>query len=129
MTSRCEATNLPVCQISGSINNMIAPIINKKRWYTLSYCERMGHIGSEIARARVFEDRKDLEYRNRSLERALGLIDITIEGLSIDERRLELYYLRKLVADRYTNASIYNVSLKDLDDCFLDFALVARKDK
>ena len=33
-------------------------MINEERWFKFSYCEQMGHIGSEITRARAWEDKK-----------------------------------------------------------------------
>ena len=89
----------------------------------------MGHIGSEITRARVWEDKKDLMSRNRALERALELIDITKDDSRLYKRRRELCYLRELLADKYINADIYGGSLKDLEKYCLDFALVANKNK
>src|SRR5258708_1321620 len=104
-------------------------MINKERWYTLSFYEQMGHIGSEIARARVWEDRKDKVSRNNALERALELIDITKDDSRLYGRCKELCYLRELLADKYIDAAIYGSSLKDLEKYCLDFALVANKNK
>lgn len=104
-------------------------MIDKERWYTLSYCEQMGHIGSEIARARIWEDRKDNVSRNNALERALELIDITKDDSRLYRRRKELCYLREMLADKYIDAAIYNTSLKDLEKYCLDFALVANKNR
>jgi len=96
-------------------------LINKERWYKLSYCEQMGHIGSEIARARIWEDKNDWQSRNRALERALELIDITKDDSRLYKRRRELCYLHEIVADKYIDAAIYNTSLKDLEKYCLDF--------
>ena len=89
----------------------------------------MGHIGSEITRARVWEDKKDLMSRNRALERALELIDITKDDSRLYKRRRELCYLREIVADKYIDAATYNDSLQSLEKYCLDFALVANKNK
>ena len=104
-------------------------MINTQRWYKFSYCEQMGHIGSEIARARVWEDKNDVASRNKALERALELIDITKDDSRLYKRRKELCYFREMVADKYIDAAVYNTSLKDLEKYCLDFALVANKNK
>jgi hypothetical protein len=104
-------------------------MINVERWYKFSLCEQMGHIGSEITRARVWEDKNDSQSRNKALERAFELIDTTKDDARLYKRRRELCYLREILADKYINAAVYSVSLKDLEEYCLDFALVANKNK
>ena len=104
-------------------------MINEERWFKFSLCEQMGHIGSEISRASVWENKHDLKSRNNALERALELIDVTKDDSRLYKRRRELCLLREMVADKYIDAAIYNTSLKDLEKYCLDFALVANKNK
>lgn len=104
-------------------------MINEERWFKFSLCEQMGHIGSEIARARIWEDKHDLKSRNHALERAFELIDTTKDDSRLYKRRRELCYLRELLADKYINAAVYSTSLKDLEKYCLDFALVANKNR
>ena len=104
-------------------------MINQERWFKFTLCEQMGHIGCEITRARIWEDKNDVESRNRALERAFDLIDSTKDDARLYKRRKELCYLRELLADKYIDAVVYNVSLKDLEKYCLDFALVANKNK
>jgi len=104
-------------------------MINEERWFKFSLCEQMGHIGSEITRARIWEDKKDLVSRNNALERALELIDVTKDDSRLYKRRRELCYLHEIVADKYINTEVYDTSLKDLEKYCLDFALVANKNR
>ena len=104
-------------------------MIYGERWFKFSLCEQMGHIGSEITRARIWEDKHDLKSRNKALERALELIDTTKDDSRLYKRRRELCYLREVLADKYIDAAVYNVSLKDLEKYCLDFALAANKNK
>ena len=76
----------------------------------------------------MWEDKKDLETRNRCLERAIELIDITKEDSKNYIKLQELDYIRKIIADRYISR-VYNTSLNDLEKYCLDFALVANKNK
>ena len=102
-------------------------MINQERWFKFDLCEQMGHIGSEIARARVWDDQHESISRNKCLERALELIDITKDDQRLYKRRRELCYLREVVADHYGDTSIFSISLKDLEHYCFDFALIARK--
>ncbi len=104
-------------------------MINQERWFKFSYCEQMGHIGSEITRARIWEDKGDLISRDKCLERALELIDVTKDDSRLLKRRKELCILRELVADKYIHETTYNVSLTELDQYCEEFALINRKDK
>ena len=104
-------------------------MINEERWFKFSLCEQMGHIGSEIARARIWEDKNDLKSRNQALARALELIDTTKDDPRLYKRRRELCYLHEVLADKYIDAAIYNISLKDLEKYCLDFALIASQNR
>ena len=104
-------------------------MINEARWFKFSLCEQMGHIGSEISRARIWEDKNDRESRNHALARALELIDTTKDDSRLYKRRRELCYLHEMLADKYIDAAVFNTSLKDLEGYCLDFALVANKNK
>ena len=104
-------------------------MINEQRWFNFSLCEQMGHIGSEIARARIWDNKHDNATSHRCLERALEMIDLTKNDGRLYKRRREICYLRECVADKYINANIYDVSLASLEKYCLEFALVARKDK
>jgi hypothetical protein len=42
-------------------------MINEERWFKFSLCEQMGHIGSEIDSARIWEYKNEWKYRNKDL--------------------------------------------------------------
>ena len=87
--------------------------MNLERWRSLSLKEQIGHITSEIVRASVWEERGDLSSRNGALERALELIDLTLECYS-QSRRRELARLREVVAHCLVQSDRYPVTLSDL---------------
>ena len=97
------------------------------RWSGFSFFEQMGHIGSEIARARIWNDKNDFVTRNRCLERAFDLIDLTRQDTRWRFRLKEICRLRELLADHYTNRHDYQVPLTDLEHYCTEFALVARR--
>ncbi len=98
-----------------------------ERWSNFSFCEQMGHIGSEIARARIWNDKNDAITRNRSIERAFDLIDLTMKDQRWKNRLKEICRLREFLADHYAGTRYYQVSLAGLEQYCTEFALVARR--
>lgn len=96
------------------------------RWRELTLAERLGNIGSELARARAAEERGDKERRNRSLERAIELADLTLGCEDRERRRLELGQLRNALAAIRAGADA-GASLANLERYCLPFAVLARK--
>ena len=88
--------------------------MNEDRWRAFTWREKMGHIASEMSRAKHWEERGDAESRARALERALGMIDVTLQCYR-DARRREISRLRELTAHCLTNSKAYDVSLDDLE--------------
>lgn len=88
--------------------------------------EQIGNIGSEITRARVWEEKGDSASRDRALERALVLINLAIGSQSNSARLSELTRLRELVSSMIIGSSDYLLSLRQLEEYCLPFALAAR---
>lgn len=97
------------------------------KWQKLSFVEQVGNIGSEISRARHWETLGDWDIREKSLERALELIDLTLTDKRWQSRLKELTRFREVLCDLIIGARIYDISLKNLEDFCLNFALLARK--
>lgn len=95
-----------------------------ERWKLLSLAERISHLGSEITRARSWEEKADRVQRDRALERALELIDTT---LALTPATRELVIMRDVVTDMRNNTGYYTCSLTFLEEYCLPFALLARK--
>lgn len=98
-----------------------------KRWQGFSLAEQLGNIGSEISRARHWEESLDYINREKALERALELLDLTVADKRWQSRLRELTRLREIIDDLIAKTKIYNISLKDLEKFCLGFAMVARK--
>ena len=91
--------------------------MNLERWYRFNFDEQMGHIGSEIGRAKIWENRNVKELRNSSLKQALELIDITKDDIKLNnEQRKKLYYVKEIVEDKLIDVNVCNVSLEQLDE-------------
>lgn len=99
--------------------------LNLEQWRQLSFEYQLGNIGSEITRARIWDEKGDNEQRNRALERALELIDLTLQ----DTQAGEIKILRDVVQDKLAMKNAYDCPLDTLENYFLPFALLARDKK
>lgn len=95
------------------------------RWETLSLCQQLGNVGSEVSRAAKWRD------RNRSLSdaafvRALELLDLTLADPRWKGRRKELARARELLCDAWLGGSAYGSDLAAMDRYFYPFAVRAR---
>ena len=95
------------------------------RWRCLTLAEQMGNVGSEVSRALRWQGR-DQALFERAMERALELLDLTIEDPRWRSRLKELVRARELLCDAFFGGNEYGSSLEDLNRYFFQFALSAR---
>jgi len=75
--------------------------LSADRWRALSFYDQMANIGSEVFRAMSWRP-KNAEYSRLALERALELLDLTLETSAGSPPRLkELTRLREVLADYF----------------------------
>jgi len=97
-------------------------MVDRQKWYSFSLAAQMGHIGSEISRARGWEEKNRPGPRQNSLNRALDLIDLTLEDPRHQNRRLnELARFREVVCDWYGRKKIYDISPEQLERYCMSF--------
>lgn len=102
--------------------------MNLERWSQLSFAQQMGNIGSEIARAKHWNEHLDEPSKKKALERALELTDLTIELSKGSFNKLrELTRLREVLADWYSNLKHYTVSYQNIQDYCTQFILLKQK--
>lgn len=101
------------------------PTLVAGRWKTLTFCERMGNVGSEISRA---AKAPTAERRERAVERALELLDLTI-ALEHGCRQRELLRVRELIGDALYGGALYGTTFESLMPYFDAFAIVARRER
>lgn len=101
--------------------------MTEKYWQKLSLAEQLGNIGSEISRARYWDELNDSVSRRKSLERALELVDYTLSDKRHRRSLKEILYLREIIGDFIIKAHIYNISLAMVEKFCLGFAMMARK--
>jgi hypothetical protein len=97
------------------------------RWHALSLLEQMGHIGSEVERALAWKKKNNPEYCLRAFERALELIDLTLESPGNRRRLREIARTREIVVDFFHGENEFRTSGESLSRYFLQFAMAARK--
>lgn len=98
-----------------------------ERWQTFSLAQQLGHIGSEITRARGWSTQNDLQSKQAALERGLHLLDLTLDDRRWRNRARELARLREVVADHLTDKQSYDVSLRFLEDYCFRFTSLRKK--
>jgi hypothetical protein len=97
------------------------------RWATLSLVEQLGNVGSDVGRAIRARARGDADRFWPALDRALELLDLTLE----DERwrgprRREIARAREVVCDYLVGPNIYGSTDRSLEAWFMAFAVAAR---
>lgn len=83
------------------------------RWRGFSLLQQIGHVTSEVTRARIWGQRGDESSRRQALCRALELID-----LSLAQRRgslREWARLRELICDCMLRAGVHRIPLTELE--------------
>ena len=89
--------------------------------------EQLGNIGSDVGRAISWQRRGDKEHRDKALERALELFDLTIVDPRWRYRLHEITRAREVLCDVFYGDNSYGVSFEELEKYFLSFAYAARQ--
>ena len=96
------------------------------RWQTLSFPEQMANIGSEIERTISWKQKGNREYQRLAFDRALELLDLTIEDKNNRSRLREIVRVREALADFFAFDNDYNSTSRQWQNYFLSFAYAAR---
>jgi len=96
------------------------------RWKELSFFEQMANLGSEVQRAINWREKK-LEYSQMASDRALELLDLTIDDEKNHKRgRLkELLRLREFLVDYFYFDNVYKSNSDNWKNYFLAFSYAA----
>ncbi len=100
------------------------------KWLTMSLCEQLGNVGSEVGRATNWQKKGNLEQTKKALDRGLELLDFTIADSRWSGARLkELCRSRELLVDVFYGKNQYNDSPEALEKYFFQYAVEARLGK
>jgi hypothetical protein len=94
-------------------------------WSRFSLAEQLANVGAEIGRMRRWQGRDD-RLAGRAFERALELLDLTLDDPRWRGRRTEIARARELLCDAAAGGGVHDATLRDLDGYFLAFAVAAR---
>jgi hypothetical protein len=97
------------------------------RWKKLSFCEQMANIGSEVERALNWQAKKNTVYSRNAFERALELVDLTLENISSFTRLKELARMREAMVDYFTGSNQFGSTDASWRKYFSHFTYAVRK--
>lgn len=97
------------------------------RWKEFSFLEQMANIGSEVERALNWRAKNHAEYAQRAFERALELMDLTLESITVPTHFKEVDRVREALVDYFFGTNEF-ISTEDWwRKYFSQFAFAVRK--
>ncbi|MBI4250355.1 hypothetical protein HY622_02095 [Candidatus Uhrbacteria bacterium] len=96
------------------------------KWFELSSMEQLGNIGSEVERTLRAHERGDTARFTAAFERALELIDLTVQDPKWRMRLKELLRTREVFSDYLFGNNEYGITAEQLRKDFLAYGLAAR---
>ena len=96
------------------------------RWMHMRFVEQMANIGSEVERALNWKARNNNDYCQLAFERALELIDLTLEDLRNRGRLKEVARVREAIVDYFFGSNQFMSSEALWRRYFMSFAYAAR---
>lgn len=96
------------------------------RWGRYSFSEQMANIGSDVERALNWQARGNVPYCQKAFERALELVDLTLDSATGLPRFKELGRLREALADYFVGDNQYRSTEASWRRYFSAFAYAAR---
>jgi len=97
------------------------------RWQKFSFVEQMANVGSEVERAIKWKNKNNAQYCQMAFERALELLDLTIDSKKDINCLRELLRLREVLADYFAFDNIYGSSDEKWHNYFYAFSFAARR--
>jgi len=97
------------------------------RWKELPLFERMANIAGEVERALSWRAKNNAEYSRKAFERALELIDLTLEYSQKQSHLKEIARLREALVDYFYGANEFKSTEASLRKYFSHFTYAARR--
>lgn len=99
----------------------------KGRWNELSFLEQMANIGSEVERALNWKSKNNTAYCQKAAERALELVDLTLDVIKKFSRRKELTRMRETLVDYFFGDNLFVSTAESWRSYFSHFTYAARR--
>jgi hypothetical protein len=97
------------------------------RWDELRLIEQMANIGSEVERALNWREKNNPERSSKAFDRALELLDLTLDCPRNRPRLKEIARTREVCVDFFRGENEFSSSGDSLRKYFLQFACAARR--
>ena len=97
------------------------------RWSRLSFLEQMANIGSEVERALNWRIKKNTDYAQKAFERALELIDLTLDNDRNYAHLKEIARMREAIVDYFFGTNQLMSSEESWRNYFLPFTYASRR--
>jgi len=101
--------------------------LSSGKWQRLSFFEQMANIGSELERALNWQAKGNSAYCRHSFERALELIDLTLESVNSFPRLKELARMREVIVDYFLGENSFMSTEDSLRKYFSHFLYAVRR--
>ena len=75
------------------------------RWNQMKFVEQMANIGSEVERALNWQAKDNADYTQKAYERALELVDLTLDCAISATRLKELARVREAIVDYFSGTN------------------------
>ncbi len=99
------------------------------RWNQLSFLDQMANIGSEVERALNWRAKNNVVYSQKAFERALELVDLTLENTKSYSRVKELARVREIWVDYFSGTNLYQSTESSWRKYFYHFNFAARRNR
>lgn len=97
------------------------------RWAQMSLCEQMANIGSEVSRAFNWQKKNRHDLSIEAINRALELLDLTVNSLSQYSRLKECLRVRECLIDYFYGDNTFSSSETLWRKYFDTFAYAAKR--
>lgn len=97
------------------------------RWQKMSFVEQMANVGSEVERSLHWKSKNNSNFSQKAFERALELLELTINSVKIHSHLKELTRVREALVDYFYGSNQFNSSAESWRKYFLPFLYAARK--
>jgi hypothetical protein len=97
------------------------------RWKGMPLLERMAHIGGEVERAISWRERGNASYSEKAIERALELIDLSLQYPLRPSHLREMARVREVLVDYFYGCNEFKSTDSSWRRYFSHFAYAARR--
>jgi hypothetical protein len=103
--------------------------LNAGRWAQMTLVEQLANVGSEVERALYWKSKSDPAHCQQAFERALELMDFTLDDLKNRPRLKELARVREALVDYFAGSNSFVSTPSSWHNYFSHFTYAARRNQ